>query len=213
MIRSTEAVIASVVMLGSIIYLFNVPATEAKDSGEQYIRSVLGSYSDLARTLATRDPYNLKLLLEASMPRGYSQKIAINYYRQLITLTGIGEAPVEFYMLLPAEGKLSAYNSELKSNWYRSVFQVTNTGSDPLSGPTSVSASLYKQDLNNDNMTDFLDPASIRVFTDEGELNASLTRYDDYYNRTVVGLSVDIRLDGGETENLYIYYLLGDDYE
>lgn len=213
MIRSTEAVIASVLMLGSILYLFSVPATESKDPSEQYIRSVLGSYSDVARALATKDPYNLKLLIEAAMPRGYNQRITINYYRKLITLTGIGSAPIETYILLPSEGVTNLVNSETKSNWYRSLFRITNTGSESLGGETSFSASLYKQDINDDGLSDPLDINSIRVFTDEGELNASVDSYEDYYDRTVVGMTAEVNLAGGEAENLYIYYILGDDYE
>jgi hypothetical protein len=212
-IRSTEAVIASVVMLGSIIYLFSVPATESNDPAEQYIRSVLGSYTSVAKVLATKDPYTLKLLLEAAMPRGYNQRITFNYYRKLITLTGVGSAPVETYLLLPAEGVTNLVNSETKSNWYRSLFRITNTGSEAISGEMSFSASLYKQDINGDGLSDPIDINSIRVFTDEGELNASLNSHEDYYDRAVVGMSADVSLSGGETENLYIYYLLGDDYE
>ncbi|TRO61961.1 hypothetical protein E2P64_00295 [Candidatus Bathyarchaeota archaeon] len=213
MIRSTEAVIASVLMLGSILYLFSVPATESKDPAEQYIRSVLGSYTEVIKVLATRDPYNLKLLLEAAMPRGYNQRITINYYRKLITLTGIGSAPVETYLLLPTEGVTNLANSETKSNWYRSLFRITNTGTETISGETSFSASLYKQDINGDGLSDPIDINSVRVFTDEGELNASLNSYEDYYDRTLVGITAEVELAGGETENLYVYYLQGDDYE
>jgi len=213
MIRSTEAVIAGVVMLGSIIYLFNVPSVETEDPSKQYIRSLLDSYSEVARVLATKDPYNLKLLIGAAMPRGYNQKIDINYYKKLQVLTGIGSAPVEEYMLLPSEGTVSLADSELKSNWYRSVFRITNTGTESITGGTSITASLYKQDIDDNGIADPIDLDSIRVFTDEGELNSSLTSYEDYYDRTVVSLSVDVELEGGETENLYIYYLMGDDYE
>lgn len=213
MIRSTEAVIASVLMLGSLIYIFNVPTTEADDPTEQHIRSLLGSYSDVAKFLGTTDPYTLKLLIEAAMPRGYNQKITFNYFKRLITFTGIGSAPTENYMIIPMEGKTSFANSEVKSNWYRSIFQITNTGSSSITGQTSVSASLYKPDVTGDSLSDPLDLDSLMVFTDEGQLNSSIYTYEDYFNRTVVGLYVDIALDAGETENLYIYYLVGDDYE
>ncbi len=213
MIRSTEAVIAGVIMLGSILYLFNVPSVETGDPAKQYIRSLLDSYSEVVRVLATKDPYNLKLLIGAAMPRGYNQKIDINYYRKLQVLTGIGSAPTEGYMLLPSEGTVNLADSELKSNWYRSVFRITNTGTESITGGTSITASLYKQDIDDNGVADPIDLDSIRVFTDEGELNSSLTSYEDYYDRTVVSLSVDVKLEGGETENLYIYYLMGDDYE
>jgi hypothetical protein len=213
MIRSTEAVIASVLMLGSIVYLFNVPSTESKDAAEQYVKSVLGSYGDVASFLAVSDPYNLKLLVEASMPRGYNQKIDFNYYRRYHSLTGIGYAPQEFYILLPNKGRLTLPDSEIKSNWYRSVFRITNTDSSPIIGETSVTASLFKQDVDGNGILDSIDIQSIRVFSDEGELTSELKNYDDYVDRVVVGLDVVIDIEGGESENLYIYYLQGDDYE
>ena len=213
MIRSTEAVMASVIMLGSIIYLFNVPPTESKDASEQYIRSVLESYSEIGRFLATSDPYNLKLLIEAAMPRGYNQKITFNYYRKYEALTGIGDAPVEFYFMLPSGGKLTIPDSETKSNWYRSIFRITNSGSEALGGETSFSASLYKQDIDGNGLSDPIDKDSIMVFTKEGQLNSTITSYDDYVDRMVVGITADINVEPGEVENLYVYYLLGDDYE
>ena len=57
MIRSTEAVIASVLMLGSLVYLFNVPETVSTDPAEQYIRSVLGSYTEVAKVLGAPIEY------------------------------------------------------------------------------------------------------------------------------------------------------------
>ncbi|MBR9680857.1 MAG: hypothetical protein GOU98_03480 [Candidatus Altiarchaeota archaeon] len=213
MIRSTEAVIASVVMLGSIIYLFNVPSTESKDGAEQYIKSVLESYADVGQFLAISDPYNLKLLIGAAIPRGYNQKIDFNYYRQYHSLTGIGYAPSEFYIMLPNEGKLTLPDSELKSNWYRSVFRITNTGVDSVIGDTSISASLFKQDVDDNGILDSVDIESIRVFSNEGELKTTLSTYEDYPDRVVVGLTVSIDISGEESENIYIYYLQGDDYE
>ena len=116
-----------------------------------------------------RDPYNLKLLIEASMPRGYNQRITMNYFKRIITETGIGEAPVEFYMLLPAEGRISVPNSETKTNWYRSVFRMTNTGGGDVSGVTSITASLFKQDIDGDGISEPIDRTSIMVFSDEGQ--------------------------------------------
>ena len=213
MIRSTEAVIASVLMLGSLIYLFNVPETEAEDPTEQYIKSVLSSYADIAKFLGVRDPYTLKLIIEAAMPRGYNQKVTFNYFKRLVTFTGIGSAPVESYMILPMEGKTSFSNSEVKSNWYRSIFRITNGGGSSLSGTMAVSASLYKPDVTGDGISDPIDLDSLMVFTDESQLNSSLYKYEDYFNRTVVGMYVGVDLEAGETENLYIYYLVGDDFE
>lgn len=200
-------------MLGTIIYLFNVPATQSKDAAEQYIKSVLDSYADVGKLLAVSDPYNLKLLVSAAIPRGYNEKLDFNYYRREDIYTGVGQAPVEFYFLLPSEGRLTLPDSETKSNWYRSVFRITNSGDTPITGETSLSASLFKQDLGGNGIPDPIDITSIRVFTDEGELPATLTSYDDYFDRTVVSLKVDVNVDGGESENIYIYYILGDDYE
>jgi len=213
LIRSTEAVIASVVMLGTIIYLFNVPSTQSKDAAEQYIKSVLDSYADVGKLLAVSDPYNLKLLISAAIPRGYNEKIDFNYYRRENIYTGVGEASVEFYFLLPNEGKLTLPDSETKSNWYRSIFRITNSGDTPITGETSLSASLFKQDLEDNGIPDPIDITSIRVFTDEGELPTTLTSYEDYFDRMIVSLKVDVNVDGGESKNIYIYYLLGDDYE
>ena len=213
MIRSTEAVIASVIMLSSIIYLFNVPSTESKDAAEQYIKSLLESYAEVGQFLSVSDPYNLKLLIGAAIPRGYNQKIDFNYYRRYHSLTGVGYAPVEFYVMLPSEGKLTLPDSELKSNWYRSVFRITNTGTDAVVGETSISASLFKQDVDDNGVLDSIDIESIRVFSDEGELVTTLETYEDYPDRVVVGLTTSIDILGSEAENLYIYYLQGDDYE
>ncbi len=213
MIRSMEAVIASALMLGTIIYLFNVPSTSGKDPMEPYIKSIMDSYASTAKRLAVRDPYSLVALFDAAMPRGYAQRTKVNFYRKYWVFTGLDGAPVELYNLLPSEGSVSLANAELKSNWYRSVFRITNTGSQKLSGSTSISVSLYKQDVDGNGLPDPIDPSSIRVFTDEGELDVNVTKYEDYYDRAVAGIIVDVSLEPNEAENLYVYYLLGDDYE
>ena len=213
MIRSMEAVISSALLLGTIIYLFNVPATLSKDPMEQYVKGLTDSYSKTIQNLVTKDPASIELLMDKSMPNGYAQRTRFNYYRKYSVFTGLDGAPVEVYTLLPSEGSLSLENSEIKSNWYRSVFKITNTGSESINGQTSISASLYKQDVDNNGLTDPIDRDSIRVFSDEGELNSTITKYEDYYDRAIVGISVDISLGPGEVENIYVYYLLGDDYE
>ncbi len=213
MIRSAEAVIASVLMLGTVIYLFNVPKTQSNDPIEQYIRSILDSYSDVAKLLGTKDPYTLKLLLDASMPNGYDQRIVINYFKNIISYTGIGSAPNEFYFLLPAQGTSSLPNSEMKSNWFRSVFRIKNSSPEIIKGEKSISASLYKPILIEGGTNLPIDLDSVIVFTDDEKLNSTLTTYEDYYDHTIVGLIVTLDIDAGETKNLYVYYLVGDDYE
>lgn len=213
MIRSTEAVIASVIMLGTIVYLFNVPETKAKDPTEQYIKSVLDSYSDTIKFLALKDPYTLVTLIDASMPNGYSERVVINYFRKYIAFTGTDEVPVENYVLMPSQGKSSLPDSEIKSNWYQSLFRVTNTGSQKISGITSISVSLYKPAPEGSGITYPIDADSIMVFTDDGKLNSTVTRYEDYYDRTIVGLLLDLSAEPGEAKNMYVYYLIGDDYE
>ena len=213
MIRSTEAVIASVIMLGTILYLFNVPETESNDPVEQYIRSVLDSYSEVAKSLGTKDPYTLQLLIEASMPQGYDQRVTINYFKKLMVYTGIGKAPVEFYLLLPAQGQSSLVNSEIKSNWYRSVFRIKNSSPERISGEKSISASLYKPEISEGGINLPIDLTSIMVFTDDGQLNSTVGSYEDYYDHTLVSLSVNLNIDTGETKNIYVYYLTGDDFE
>ena len=208
-----EAIIASSVLLGVIIYLFNVPPTQGKDPMQQYIKSLMDSYTDTIKTLSVKDPYSLILLIDSAMPRGYNERVAINYYRKYDFYTGTDGAPVEKYILLPSEGMVASPNSELKSNWYRSVFKIINNGNSPLTGETAISVSLYKQDVDNNGIPDPIDLKSIRVFTDDGELDAQVSHYEDYYDRMVVGLTVNVNLNPGETKNLYVYYIQGDDYE
>jgi hypothetical protein len=51
------------------------------------------------------------------------------------------------------------------------------------------------------------------VFTDDGKVNSTVTRYEDYYDRMIIGLSLGVSIDAGETKNMYVYYLTGDDFE
>ena len=211
MIRSAEAVIASVLMLGTVLYLFNVPRTGNNDPIEQYLRSIMDSYSDVAKLLGTKDPYTLNLLLDASMPNGYDQRIIISYFKKIISFTGIGSVPNEFYFLLPAQGTSSLPDSEMKSNWFRSVFRIKNSSPERIKGEKSISASLYKPILIEGGINLPIDLNSVMVFTDDGKLNSTLSTYEDYYDHTIVSLTVTLNIDAGETKNLYVYYLVGDD--
>jgi hypothetical protein len=90
---------------------------------------------------------------------------------------------------------------------------VTNTGSRKITGTTSVSVSLYKPAPEGSGITYPIDISSVTAFTDDGKLNSTVTKYEDYYDRTIVGLSLDLSVEPGETKNLYVLYLTGDDFE
>lgn len=216
MLKSTEAVIAGMLVLSVIIALFQVPGIKTNDPIESYLNSVLEAYQDTIETLITTNPYSLRILISSVIPLGYSSRIQINYFTKLKSRTGTSEdVPYETYMMLPTEAKFSLGDYGVESNWFHSVFTIENSGSKDLENQTmDLTISLILPDLNSDGIVEPVDLASIQVFTQDGKVPSELKTYEFKGDRFVVNLEVEV---GGiiakETKLLYVYYLVGDDYE
>jgi len=216
LLRSTEAIVASMIILGTISTFFNMPAVNTADPVEGYLSSVLEAYEGLISTLAVSDPYSLKLLLESVIPLGYNMRVQINYYTALYAVTGTSaRVPYETYLLLPTEAKTGLSYSGMESNWYRSVFTIENSGSSKLENATmEISVSLYVPDLDSDGFPEPVDLDSIMVFTENGLVKSSLLSYEFNGEKFTIGLRVNVGgIEAGQIKRLYVYYLVGDDYE
>ena len=202
--------------MGVLIALFNVPSIEMNDPIESYTTSILEAYQGIIENLITTDPYALRLLLEAVVPLGYNSRIKMNYYTTAYAVTGVSEdVPYELYLVLPVEASTGLSSSGIESNWYRSVFTIENSGSSALENQSmELSVSIIPPDLNADGLNEPVDLNSLQIFTDEGLIGSQVESYEFVGGRFVVVMSADVgKIEAGETKRLYVYYLVGDDYE
>ena len=214
MLRSTEALIAAIVIFYSLVSLFKVPDVTQQDPIQLYINTLLKTYQDEIENLATKDPAVLGDLLLSAMPVGYNALVAINIYRPLYIFTGTSRSlPYETYLLIPGSATANLNHYSLINNWYRAVFTVTNTGNSTISTEESLTVKLAKVDLNSDGSVEPIDPSCLFVFSDDGPLNYKLTNYTDYLDSAVVGLRVNITIQPDEKKHIYVYYMIGDDCE
>ncbi len=203
-------------VLGVIIALFNVPKIKTNDPVESYITSVLDAYQDIIEALVTTDPYALRLILESVLPLGYNSRIKINYFTSLYAITGTSESvPYETYLVLPTEVKTSLSDYGIESNWYCSVFTIKNSGDSDLKNQTmDLSVSIVPPDIDADGINEPVDLSSIQAFTNEGKIETQIKSYEYKGDKFVVVIHADVgEIKAGEAKNLYVYYLVGDDYE
>jgi len=216
MLRSTEAIMAGLLIIFTLTSLFKIPEVKVEDPIKVYVESLLDAYSGIERKLVFTDPYSLMLLLDAAMPHAYQSRTTVNIYKRIEVIGGINYTlPYEFYEVLPGEVSILTANSEVVGNWYQAVFAVKNNGNETLENLyETITVAIYKPDINQDGIAEPVDPESITVFTDDGETDYTIESIEDSPDRMVVSVNVRIpRIGPGEKKNIYVMYLVGDDYE
>ena len=221
MLRSTEAIMAGLLIIFTVSTLYKIPEVEVEDPVKAYTASLLDAYSNISQELVFRDPYSLKLLLEAALPYAYSSRLSVNIYKKVSIITGTNltsggyHLPVEYYEVLPTNARTNIEGFEVVDNWYQAVFTVTNEGNRTVEGESiGVTVAIYKSDINGDGIPEPIDPESIMVFTEDGKADFSVESIEDYPDRIRVSLKVKMdRIEPGEKKHIYVLYMLGDDYE
>jgi len=215
-LRSTEAIMAGLLLIFTLNVLFKIPEIEVGDPVEQYADSLLDAYSQISKDLVFEDPYSLMLLLDSALPYAYSEKTTVTIYKTIELLSRSGYTlPFETYEVLPTEASISLTNSEVRGNWYQAIFVISNNGNETLANETEyITVALIKPDLNEDGIPEPVDPESITVFTRSGKADFRIDRMEDYPDRISVSIWVKIdEIHPGEKKEIYVMYLVGDDYE
>ncbi|MBR9679913.1 MAG: hypothetical protein GOU99_02595 [Candidatus Altiarchaeota archaeon] len=216
MLRSMEAIIISIVIIGTLMTVFYVPRIETGDYDSGFVKSLLESYHNQISDYVFSSPISLIHLIEEALPRTFDSRVRITYHTSFPVYTGYsGELPIELYYLAPGSSEYEGQTMQIDSSWYRTVFSVVNSGNETIENQTlSTSISLYKLDSNEDGHFEPIDIESVRFFVDDVEADWTIQSYEEDDSKIILVIrGVLGKIEPGQSKKGYAYYLVGEDYE